>query len=145
MGSRPVGQARIEPAHASARRSSGGCSSVGRVPDCDSGCRGFESRQPPQLFQARHVLYHHPESGLSVLGHASKSAIVESRACVESVVARMTQKTCRGGRNRAWERILPSARRSGLYVGLSSACTEMISTLGRLAVDCSVLANWVKP
>ena len=27
---------------------SGGCSSVGRVPDCDSGCRGFESHQPPQ-------------------------------------------------------------------------------------------------
>ena len=25
----------------------GGCSSVGRVPDCDSGCRGFESHQPP--------------------------------------------------------------------------------------------------
>ena len=28
----------------------GGCSSVGRVPDCDSGCRGFESHQPPQEF-----------------------------------------------------------------------------------------------
>ena len=26
----------------------GGCSSAGRVPDCDSGCRGFESHQPPQ-------------------------------------------------------------------------------------------------
>ena len=26
---------------------SGGCSSVGRVPDCDSGCRGFEPHQPP--------------------------------------------------------------------------------------------------
>src|SRR5438105_12589190 len=26
---------------------SGGCSSAGRVPDCDSGCRGFESHQPP--------------------------------------------------------------------------------------------------
>ena len=25
----------------------GGCSSVGRVPDCDSGRRGFESHQPP--------------------------------------------------------------------------------------------------
>ena len=25
----------------------GGCSSAGRVPDCDSGCRGFESHQPP--------------------------------------------------------------------------------------------------
>jgi hypothetical protein len=26
----------------------GGCSSVGRVPDCDSGCRGFEPHQSPQ-------------------------------------------------------------------------------------------------
>ncbi len=25
----------------------GGCSSVGRAPDCDSGCRGFESRHSP--------------------------------------------------------------------------------------------------
>lgn len=31
----------------------GGCSSVGRVPDCDSGCRGFESHFPPQKFNAR--------------------------------------------------------------------------------------------
>jgi hypothetical protein len=31
----------------------GGCSSVGRVPDCDSGCRGFESHQPPQNLQQR--------------------------------------------------------------------------------------------
>ena len=29
----------------------GGCSSVGRVPDCDSGRRGFESHQPPHLIQ----------------------------------------------------------------------------------------------
>ena len=34
---------------AGSQQVSGGCSSVGRVPDCDSGCRGFESRQPPQL------------------------------------------------------------------------------------------------
>jgi hypothetical protein len=27
---------------------SGGRSSVGRVPDCDSGCRGFEPRRSPQ-------------------------------------------------------------------------------------------------
>ena len=27
----------------------GGCSSVGRVPDCDSGRRGFKSRHPPQF------------------------------------------------------------------------------------------------
>ena len=29
-------------------RFGGGCSSVGRVRDCDSRCRGFESHQPPQ-------------------------------------------------------------------------------------------------
>jgi hypothetical protein len=33
-------------------RFDGGCSSVGRVPDCDSGCRGFESHQPPQYLIA---------------------------------------------------------------------------------------------
>lgn len=35
----------------------GGCSSVGRVPDCDSGCRGFESHQPPHpnSFENRHL------------------------------------------------------------------------------------------
>ena len=27
----------------------GGCSSVGRVSDCDSDCRGFEPHQPPQI------------------------------------------------------------------------------------------------
>ena len=32
-----------------AANSDGGCSSVGRAPDCDSGCRGFEPRHPPQL------------------------------------------------------------------------------------------------
>ena len=30
----------------------GGCSSVGRVQDCDSCCRGFESHQPPHLLRA---------------------------------------------------------------------------------------------
>ena len=29
---------------------SGGCSSVGRAPDCDSGGRGFKPHQPPHLF-----------------------------------------------------------------------------------------------
>ncbi len=28
---------------------SGGCSSVGRAPDCDSGCRGFKPRQSPHF------------------------------------------------------------------------------------------------
>jgi hypothetical protein len=32
---------------------SGGCSSVGRVPDCDSGCRGFEPHQSPQEFHVK--------------------------------------------------------------------------------------------
>ena len=27
----------------------GGRSSVGRAPDCDSGCRGFKSHRPPQF------------------------------------------------------------------------------------------------
>ncbi len=31
----------------------GGCSSVGRVPDCDSGCRGFEPHQPPHYCSVR--------------------------------------------------------------------------------------------
>ena len=30
----------------------GGRSSVGRAPDCDSGCRGFESRRSPHLSQS---------------------------------------------------------------------------------------------
>ncbi len=29
---------------------SGGRSSVGRAPDCDSGCRGFEPHRPPHFF-----------------------------------------------------------------------------------------------
>jgi hypothetical protein len=33
------------------QRCSGGCSSVGRVQDCDSCCRGFEPHQPPQVNQ----------------------------------------------------------------------------------------------
>ena len=31
----------------------GGCSSVGRAPDCDSGCRGFESRHSPHFINSR--------------------------------------------------------------------------------------------
>ena len=30
-------------------RSLGGCSSAGRVPECDSGCRGFDPHQSPHL------------------------------------------------------------------------------------------------
>src|SRR5690349_16459681 len=61
MGSIPVGQAstrlrrNIENVRQQNSRPDGGCSSVGRVPDCDSGCRGFESRQPPQFFLFRSV------------------------------------------------------------------------------------------
>ena len=35
------------------KEENGGCSSVGRVPDCDSGCRGFESHLPPHSSQKR--------------------------------------------------------------------------------------------
>ena len=34
---------------------SGGCSSVGRVPDCDSGCRGFEPHQPPHYLLSEKI------------------------------------------------------------------------------------------
>lgn len=33
-------------------KKTGGNSSVGRVPDCDSGCRGFESHFPPQILES---------------------------------------------------------------------------------------------
>src|ERR1700674_1819819 len=45
-GSSPVGRANV--ARMRDRGFNGGCSSAGRVPDCDSGCRGLESHQPPQ-------------------------------------------------------------------------------------------------
>ena len=45
----PQGRAKIYARIRPLCSSNGGCSSVGRVPDCDSGCRGFESHQPPQL------------------------------------------------------------------------------------------------
>ena len=32
----------------------GGRSSVGRAPDCDSGCRGFKSHRPPHFSIRRH-------------------------------------------------------------------------------------------
>ena len=37
----------------------GGCSSVGRVQDCDSCCRGFEPHQPPQV-----LIWHFSIAGL---------------------------------------------------------------------------------
>ena len=36
--------------------SDGGCSSAGRAPGCDPGCRGFESRQPPRRWEGRNTL-----------------------------------------------------------------------------------------
>ena len=50
-----VMQEKLNPAGAPARTRqrkslSGGCSSVGRAPDCDSGCRGFKSHHPPHFF-----------------------------------------------------------------------------------------------
>ena len=47
---------------------SGGCSSAGRVPDCDSGCRGFESHQPPHSTAREFRPLHHPQSGRRVSG-----------------------------------------------------------------------------
>jgi hypothetical protein len=35
----------------------GDCSSAGRAPDCDSGCRGFEPRQSPHLLLTHENLY----------------------------------------------------------------------------------------
>ena len=35
------------------RQQNGGSSSVGRAPDCGSGCRGFEPRLPPHPFLQR--------------------------------------------------------------------------------------------
>src|SRR5439155_20197152 len=46
-GSSPVGRATLR--RDAAGGNNGGCSSAGRVPDCDSGCRGFESHQPPHF------------------------------------------------------------------------------------------------
>ena len=41
-----------------ASSSSGGGSSVGRVPDCDSGCRGFEPHPSPHKINwLRDILY----------------------------------------------------------------------------------------
>lgn len=37
-------------------KKTGGNSSVGRVPDCDSGCRGFESHFPPQNISPHDVV-----------------------------------------------------------------------------------------
>src|SRR3546814_6758641 len=45
-------------------RDDGGCSSVGRVPDCDSGCRGFESRQPPHQTALKSRIYAALSSGV---------------------------------------------------------------------------------
>ena len=36
--------------HSRPRQFDGGCSSVGRAPDCGSGCRGFDPRHPPIRF-----------------------------------------------------------------------------------------------
>ena len=38
------------------RGGNGGCSSVGRAPGCDPGCRGFESRQPPSRSEGVYAL-----------------------------------------------------------------------------------------
>lgn len=35
----------------------GGCSSVGRAPDCGSGGRGFETHHPPQKFKKGQIAF----------------------------------------------------------------------------------------
>ena len=52
-------------------KKTGGNSSVGRVPDCDSGCRGFESHFPPQILEplqanARRGFFVFPSFALTV-------------------------------------------------------------------------------
>nr|CUV14712.1 protein of unknown function [Ralstonia solanacearum] len=60
----------------------GGCSSVGRVPDCDSGRRGFESHQPPQGFlkkqRLRQALFSFlgPPAAACYLSNPANGAIV---------------------------------------------------------------------
>src|SRR5699024_9522596 len=61
--------------------SNGGCSSAGRAPGCDPGCRGFESRQPPPrkppglrnkvrgFVIARHLAYARPPHGETRCGN----------------------------------------------------------------------------
>lgn len=67
----------------SAQEKCGGCSSVGRVPDCDSGCRGFESHQPPHRIQMKSgtcakagCLFSFPDGGrIRHWWHASGAAL----------------------------------------------------------------------
>lgn len=67
----------------SAQEKCGGCSSVGRVPDCDSGCRGFESHQPPHRIQMKSgtcakagCLFSFPDGGrIRQWWHASGAAL----------------------------------------------------------------------
>ena len=43
----------------SRRTKYGGCSSAGRAPDCDSGCRGFDPRQPPHFLSHSTIIFGH--------------------------------------------------------------------------------------
>ncbi len=58
---------------------SGGCSSVGRVPDCDSGCRGFEPHQPPHY------------CCLLVSSAFSRVRAVQSQLCGSGEIGRRTR------------------------------------------------------
>lgn len=42
----------------------GGSSSVGRAPDCGSGCRGFESRLPPHSLSGGEIIREHSSLAL---------------------------------------------------------------------------------
>ena len=47
----------------------GDCSSVGRAPDCDSGCRGFEPHQSPQLITLHSIAYNQVLEFLNNVGN----------------------------------------------------------------------------
>ena len=81
----------------------GGCSSVGRVQDCDSCCRGFEPHQPPQKSQGLQVFLQtlliwpqNPNKPGQRQTHASiknRRSDVESRVCAICFILNPYSKT----------------------------------------------------
>jgi hypothetical protein len=60
----------------------GGCSSIGRAPDCGSGCRGFDSHQPPQV---------NPYNRRIGSGYpAARKDVASSALCARSISVRMS-------------------------------------------------------
>ncbi len=99
---------------------SGGCSSVGRVPDCDSGCRGFEPHQPPHYpFQKTfNLIYLNPvETPLSY--------------CVLMVACKMSLRhPCRYGRFSSMVNIFTCSNTSAV-ASKAPHCLEELVTDGR--------------